>query len=54
MVESVFYLDLRLLYVLLIKIDQCFLNSIELYCPGFKFLKTTFETERKREPLVET
>ena len=27
MVQTVFYLDLSFLYVLLIKIDQCFLNG---------------------------
>ena len=47
--QSVFYLDLSLLYVLLIKIDQSFLNgryrSNHIVC-GSNFLNT-FETEKK-------
>ena len=43
------YLDLSLLYVLLIKIDQCFLNgrfrSNHIFCDS-NLLKT-FETEKK-------
>ena len=47
--QSVFYLDLSLLYVLLIKIDQCFLNgrfrANHIFCDS-NLLKT-FETEKK-------
>ena len=60
MVQTVFYLDLSFLYVLLIKIDQCFLNgryrSNHIVCDS-NFLKT-FEIEKKawafNENLIES
>ena len=57
MIQSVFYLDLSSLYVLGIRIGQCFLNeryrsnhAVRDYC----FLKS-FETEKKNhKPLMKT
>ena len=56
MVQTVFYLDLSFLYVLLIKSGQCFLNGryrSNHFVYDSNFLKT-FETEKKEEPLMKT
>ena len=56
MAQTVFYLDLSLLYVLLINIDQYFLNGryrSNHFVRGSDFLKT-FETEKKHEPSMKT
>ena len=60
MVQSIFYLDLSLLYMVLINIDQCFLNGrckSNQIVSDSNFLKT-FETEKKacafNENLIES
>ena len=56
MVQSVIYIELSLLFMLSIKIDQCFLNgqyrSNHIVCDS-NFLKT-FETEKNHEPLMKS